>query len=113
VSTETVALAPNTGVQENSPEASVLSVPIVAFPTTYDYGYQWSVGLMVAGMLKRGKFVQYALPFILANVSLKERYREYKYRNNLHGRRAWVAWFTKFQVPALRQLGRPLPMEYR
>ncbi len=83
------------------------------FPTTYDYGYQWSVGLIIAGMMKRAKFVQYGLPFVLANVALKERYREYKYRNDLHGRRAWVAWFTKFQVPALRQLGRPLPPSYR
>ena len=113
MATQTVSLAPTTGVMENSPEASVFSVPVVAFPTTYDYGYQWSIGLIIAGMMKRAKFVQYGLPFVLANVALKERYREYKHRNDLHGRRAWVAWFTKFQVPALRQLGRPLPPSYR
>jgi len=109
---ETVTLAPTVGVAENSPEPTLFSVPVVAFPSSYDYGYQWGVGLIVAGLLKRAKFYQYAAPFILGFVSAKEPYRRYKYRNNLHGAKAWNAWYRRFAVPVLRANGRPLPAEY-
>ena len=113
MATETVQLAPSTGVMQNTAEPTVFSVPVVAFPTAYDYGYQWSVGLIVAGMLKRAKYEQNALPFVLANVALKERYRQYKYRHNLRGANAWNTWYNKFQIPTLARLGRPVGMQGR
>ena len=106
---EQVLLTPTTGPVENSAEVTALSVPIVAFPSSYDYGQQWAVGLIVAGLMKKAKYDRYALPFVTALVSLKEPYRQYKYRNRLSGAKAWNAWYSKFEVPVLKRLGRPLP----
>jgi hypothetical protein len=104
---EQVQLIPTAGPVSNAPEESALSVPIIAFPESYDLSYQWSVGLIVAGMMKRAKYNQYGVPFAQAFIALKERYRQYKYTHRLAGAQAWNAWYNKFQKPALKQLGRP------
>jgi len=56
MSAESVTLTPTYAPAENAPEVTVFSVPVPAFPTSYDYGMQWSVGLMIAGMMKRAKY---------------------------------------------------------
>ena len=105
---ETVSLVPTAGPVENSVEVAPLSVPITAFPSSYDVSYQWAIGLIVAGMLKRAKYSQYAMPFVTTMMQLKNAYRLYKYKNNLRGANAWLAWYQKFEAPALRRLGRPV-----
>lgn len=104
---EAVQLVPTYGPVANTEEVTALSVPITAFPKSYDYATQWAVGLITAGMMKQAKYQRYAAPFVETFVALKEPYRQYKYKNQLKGANAWLAWFTKFQSPALRRLGRP------
>jgi len=106
MSAETVTLTPTYAPAENAPEVTVFSVPVPAFPTSYDYGMQWSVGLMIAGMMKRAKYDRYGRPFAETFALLKEPYRQYKHRMNLRGANAWNAWYTKFMKPALNRLGR-------
>ena len=104
---EVAQVTPTLAPAENATETTVFSVPVVAFPKSYDYAQQWAIGLIIAGMMKQAKFKEYAYPFITAFVQLKEPYRQYKYRHMLKGSTAWLTWFTKFEVPALHRLGRP------
>jgi len=69
MSAETVTLTPTYAPAENAPEVTVFSVPVPAFPTSYDYGMQWSVGLMIAGMMKRAK---YDTVLVLTGISKRE-----------------------------------------
>lgn len=107
MTTEQVVLTPTYAPAENTAETSVLSVPVVAFPSSYDYAHQWAVGLIVAGMMKKAKYARYGLVYATTMAQLKEAYRQYKYRSNLRGANAWLAWFNKFELPALARLGRP------
>ncbi|AZI75857.1 hypothetical protein SBFV3_gp22 [Sulfolobales Beppu filamentous virus 3] len=107
---EVVQLAPSLAPAQNSAEPTVFSVPVTVFPSSYEYDYQWGIGLIIAGMMKRAKYKEYAEPFVTTFVQLKEPYRQYKYKHRLSGASAWNTWFNKFQVPALRRLGRPLFM---
>lgn len=104
---ETVQLVPTYAPAENSAQPTVFSVPVVAFPKAYDYAQQWAIGLIIAGMMKQAKYQRYASPFVETFVALKEAYRQYRYKNALHGADAWNAWFLKFELPALKRLGRP------
>ena len=109
MSTQTVTLAPTFAPAENAPETSVLAVPIVAFPQNYNYTTQWSVGLIVAGMMKGAKYDRYGRVFAETFALLKESYRRYKHNANLRGANAWNAWYNKFERPALARLGRRVP----
>jgi len=106
MSTETVTLSPTFAPAENAPETSVLSVPIVAFPQSYNYSMQWSIGLIVAGMMKGAKYDRYGRVFAETFALLKESYRRYKHSMNLRGANAWNTWYNKFERPALARLGR-------
>jgi len=106
MSAETVTLSPTFAPAENSPEVSVLSVPIVAFPTSYDYAMQWSAGLIFAGMMKRAKYARYGTVFAETFALLKESYRRYKHNRNLRGAMAWNTWYNNYLRPALAKLGR-------
>jgi len=64
MSAETVTLSPTYAPAENSPEVTVFSVPVVAFPKAYRYDQQWSLGLIYAGMFKGAKYYTYARPFV-------------------------------------------------
>jgi hypothetical protein len=107
MSAEQVTLTPTYAPAENTAETSVLSVPVVAFPSSYDYSQQWAIGLIIAGMMKKAKYARYGLVYAETFANLKEPYRQYKYRHMLKGANAWLAWFQKFEVPALQRLGRP------
>ena len=107
MSAQTVTLAPTFAPAENAPETSVLSVPIVAFPQSYEYATQWSVGLIIAGMMKGAKWNRYGRVYAETMALLKEPYRQYKYKMGLRGAQAWNVWYTRFMKPALAKLGRP------
>jgi hypothetical protein len=106
MSAETVTLSPTYAPAENSPEVTVFSVPVVAFPKSYNYEQQWSLGLIYAGMFKGAKYYTYARPFVETFMLLKESYRRYKHNMNLRGASAWLAWYNKFMKPALNNLKR-------
>lgn len=103
---EQTQLVPAIGVTENAPEATALSVPVVAFPQSYDLGMQWGVGLILAGMMKRAKYDRYGKPFAEGMMELKPAYRAYKHRTGVAGAPAWLAWYKRFEVPFLARLGR-------
>lgn len=107
MSAEQVTLTPTYAPAENAPETSVLSVPVVAFPNSYDYSMQWATGLIIAGMMKKAKYARYGLVYAETFAQLKEPYRQYKYKHGLKGATAWMTWFQKFEAPALARLGRP------
>ena len=106
MSAETVTLAPTFAPAENAPEVTVLSVPVPAFPTSYDYARQWSLGLIYAGMFKGAKYARYGMVFAETFALLKESYREYKHKMNLRGEIAWRTWYNNYLRRALARLGR-------
>jgi hypothetical protein len=64
--------------------------------------------LVLAGLLKRKKWEQYARPFVEANKALKEIYRRRKHERGLRGSSAWNYWY-RLQRRVYTGLGRTPP----
>ena len=106
MSAETVTLSPTLAPAENAPQLSIFSVPVVAFPASYNYTKQWSLGLIYAGMFKGAKYDMYGRAFAETFASLKEHYRRRKHELDLRGAMAWFYWYRNYVKPALAGLKR-------
>jgi len=106
MSSEAVTLAPTLAPAENAPQLSVFSVPVVAFPASYNYTRQWSLGLIYAGMFKGAKYDMYGRAFAETFAYLKEHYRRRKHDLGLRGAVAWNYWYNNYMKPALAGLKR-------
>jgi len=106
MSAQTVTLSPTLSPAENSPQVSVFSVPVVAFPSSYNYTRQWSLGLIYAGTFKGAKYEMYGRVFAETFAMLKESYRRRKHDLGLRGATAWNYWYNNYLKPALAGLKR-------